>query len=103
MEVTNTPAGPGLGENLDAASAQVAVGDVIQVRQDGVDPSVLQPGQEYLLYLTPSMLSGEEAAHFFITGTVAGAYLREGDDFRRVAADSGDDLPDTIEIAGAER
>ena len=102
VEVTNSPTNPSLGSNLDAGAVPVAVGEVIQVRQDGPEPNVLQPGQEYLLYLTPSMLSGEESTHFFITGAVAGAYVRNGDDFTRVAVDSGDQLPETISIAGTE-
>ncbi|MDY0908808.1 hypothetical protein [Microbacterium sp. CFBP9034] len=100
VDVTNTPTNPSLGSNTEPTP--VAVGDVIQVRQDGAEPSVLHAGQEYLLYLTPSMLPGDEAAHFFITGAVAGAYVRDGDQFTRVAIESGDDLPDTIDVAGAE-
>ena len=103
IEVTNTPTNPQLGANLDPESTPVAVGDLIQVRQDLQHPSVLDPGQEYLLYLTPSMLPGNEATDFFITGAVAGAYLKDGDKFTRVETGSGDDLPDTIDIAGAER
>ena len=102
VEVTNSPANPSLGSNLDSGAVPIAVGEVIQVRQDGPEPSVLHPGQEYLLYLTPSMLSGEESTHYFITGAVAGAYVRNGDQFTRVAIDSGDQLPDTITIAGTE-
>ena len=101
VEVTNSPANPSLGENLDAEPVPVAAGDVIQVRQDG-EPSVLHPGQEYLLFLTPTMLPGDGAAHFFITGAVAGAYQRDGDQYIRVVTDSGDDLPDTIQIAGPD-
>lgn len=100
VSVTNTPANPSLGENLDAESVPVAVGDVIQVRQDG-KPSALHPDQEYLLFLTPTMLPGNEATQFFITGAVAGAYKRDGDQYTRIVTDSGDDLPDTIVIADA--
>ena len=42
------------------------------------------------------------AAQFFITGEVAGAYERDGDQFTRIVTGSGDDLPDTIDIAGAQ-
>ena len=101
VEVINTPANPSLGENLDAESAPVAVGDVIDVREDA-GASLLRPGQEYLLFLTPSMLPGDEAAQFFITGAVAGAYERDGDQFARIVTDSGDDLPDTFQIADTQ-
>ena len=101
VEVTNTPANPSLGEDLDTGSGTVTVGDVIQVREDA-GSSLLQPGREYLLFLTPSMLPGDKAAQFFITGAVAGAYEKEGDQFTRVVTGSGDDLPDTIDIAGAQ-
>ena len=101
MEVTNTPANPSLGEDLDTETGVVAVGDVIQVREDA-GASLLQIGREYLLFLTPSMLPGDMAAQFFITGEVAGAYERDGDQFTRIVTGSGDDLPDTIDIAGAQ-
>ena len=57
VEVTNTPANPSLGEDLDTETGVVAVGDVIQVREDA-GSSLLQIGREYLLFLTPSMLPG---------------------------------------------
>jgi hypothetical protein len=101
VEVANDPENPSLGANLDGGPVQLVVGDVIQVRQDG-EPSVLHPGQEYLLFVTASMLPGDAAAHFFITGAVAGAYQREGNQYTRVRTDSGDNLPDTIQIAGTD-
>ena len=101
MEVTNTPANPSLAENLDIGSGVVAVGDVIQVREDA-GASLLQIDREYLLFLTPSMLPGDKAAQFFITGAVAGAYQRDGEQFTRIVTGSGDDLPDTIDIAAAQ-
>lgn len=102
VDVINVPTNPSLGSNVDSESEPVAVGDVIEVRQDGHEPSVLRSGQEYMLYLRPTELPGSEAEQFFITGAIAGAYVRDGDSFRRVTPDSGDDLPDTIDITGTE-
>lgn len=97
VEVANAPANPQLGANLGDDGKPVAVGDVVEVRQDA-EP-FLEQGVEYLLFLTPSMLPGDAAAQYFVTGAVAGIYARDGGEFRRVVADSGDTLPETITIA----
>ena len=99
VNVANTPANPALGENLDTEAIPVAVGDSVEIRQFA-GAGILRLGNEYLLFLTPSMLPGEEAAHFYITGAVAGAYQRDGSEFRRLVPESGDELPTTISIAG---
>ena len=88
-------------EDLDTESGMVAVGDVIQVREDA-GSSLLLIGREYLLSRTPGMLPGDMAAQFFITGEVAGAYEKDGDQFTRIVTGSRDGLPDTIDIAGAQ-
>jgi len=62
------------------------------------DPRLVRGGQ-YALFLTPTMLSGEAASQYYVTGAEAGIYVRDGDVFRRVATDSGDTLPDTLDIA----
>lgn len=97
IEVSNAPANPQLGAALDGEHATVAVGDVVEVRQD-IAP-FLAPGGEYMLFLTPSMLPGEAASQYFVTGAEAGIYQRDGDEFRRVVMDSGDTLPETIAVA----
>jgi len=97
VEVENTPTNPSLGSNVDADAGTIDVGDVIEVRQQ-TDPK-LSTGAQYLLYLTPTMLSGVDAAQYYITGAEAGMYVRDGDVFRRVALDSGDTLPETISIS----
>lgn len=99
VKVTNTPGNPGLGENLNTRSAPVAVGDLIQVREDPAT-SLLRPGQEYLLFLTQSTLPGDQTTQFRITGTDSGAYQMAGNQFIKIVTDNGDGLPDTIEIAG---
>ena len=100
VEVDNAPANPQLGANLDGEYAPVAVGDVVEVRQDA-EP-LLADGTEYLLFLTPTMLPGDAASQYFVTGAVAGLYERDGDEFRRVVPDSGDTLPETFSIAGED-
>ena len=97
VEVSNTPANPQLGAGLDGEHVPVVVGDAVEVRQD-VAP-FLAPGGEYMLFLTPSMLPGDAASQYFITGAEAGLYQRDGDRFRRVVMDSGDTLPETITVA----
>jgi hypothetical protein len=98
VDVTNAPTNPQLGANLADATDPAAVGETVEVRQDGAP--ALEVGHEYLLFLTPTMLPAEAATQYFVTGAVAGLYVRRGDDFQRVVADSGDTLPDTITAAG---
>lgn len=97
VEVENTPTNPSLGSNVDADAGTIEVGDVIEVRQQ-IDEK-LATGTQYLLYLTPTMLSGDAADQYYITGAEAGMYARDGDVFRRVVRDSGDTLPETISIS----
>ena len=99
VEVAHAPANPQLGANVDGDHAAVEVGDVVEVREDAAP--LLAQGDEYLLFLTPTMLPDEAASQFFVTGAVAGIYRRDGDEFRRVALDSGDTLPETITVAGS--
>ncbi len=98
--VANAPSNPQLGANAPAARP-VAVGDSIQVRQDPSSRPLLEMGREYMLWVTPSMLPGDAASQFFITGGNAGLYLRDGDIARRAVSDTGDSLPETISIAGS--
>lgn len=103
VEVENAPLAPGLGADLDAPAVPVAVGDVVEVRDTGAadssaPPYPLEVGRQYAMYLTATGLTGAAADQYFLTGAGAGLFVREGDQFRRVLADSGDDLPDTIDI-----
>jgi len=100
VEVTNAPANPQLGANLAEDVDPAPVGATVEVRQDA--PPFLEAQEQYLLFLTPTGLSGSQATQFFITGSVAGLYVRDGQEFRRVVDDSGDTLPDTIATAGDE-
>jgi hypothetical protein len=97
VAVASAPSSPGLGENV--ATAAVAVGDAVEVRQDPASRPLLSVGAEYVLWLTPSMLPGDAADQFFITGSIAGAYMREGHIARRLDPASGDQLPDTVTIS----
>lgn len=94
--VESSPTNPQLGANVDGGANPIEPGDVVEVRQM-TDPRLVRGGQ-YALFLTPSMLSGDAASQYFVTGAEAGIYVRDGDVFRRVAADSGDTLPDTMEL-----
>jgi hypothetical protein len=98
VEVVNTPTNPQVGAKLGDPPMPVAVGETVVVRQDA--GPVLQRSEEYLLFLTPTMLPGDAARQYFITGAVAGLYVRHGDEFIRGVTDSGDDLPATIAVSG---
>lgn len=100
VEVTNAPTNPQLGANLADRPEPAAVGETVEVRQE-LSPA-LELGEEYLLFLTPTMLPGEAAGQHFVTGAVAGLYVRHDGEFRRVVPDSGDALPDRITTVGAE-
>jgi len=99
VEVGNAPTNPQLAANLPDRTEPAAVGETVAVRQDDSSPA-LELGKEYLLFLTPTMLSGDAATQYFVTGAVAGLYVRQDDEFRRVVRDSGDTLPDTIAAVG---
>ena len=99
VEVTNAPTNSQLGANLPDHTEPAAVGDTVEVRQEDPSPA-LELGNEYLLFLTPTMLPGEATTQHFVTGAVAGLYIRQDDEFRRVVRDSGDTLPDTITAVG---
>ncbi|WP_345800856.1 hypothetical protein AAIB33_15495 [Microbacterium sp. AZCO] len=98
VEVDNAPSNPQLAAHLDDPGTPVAVGDAIDVREIG-DP-LLTVGEEYLLFVTPTMLTGPAASDYYVTGAHAGVYIRDGEVMRRVVTDTGDDLPETISIAG---
>lgn len=99
LDVLSAPSSPQLGANAPEAEP-VSVGDTVDVRQDPSSRPLLKTGKEYMLWVTPTMLPGDAASQFFITGSNAGLYLVDGDIARRAVTDSGDDLPDTITIAG---
>ena len=83
----------------------------IEVRQlgstdvDQLPAPILEVGQDYLLFLTPTGLSGGAASQFYITGGTAGYYRSTagptgdradaGATFGKVG-DEGDTLPTTL-------
>ena len=78
-------------------------GSTVIVRQTGSSsqaPAVplLKVGEQYLLYLTPSGLDGEQAEQFYVTGANAGIYAEtsSGDEYRQVQRQEGEDLPLTV-------
>jgi hypothetical protein len=99
IEVLSAPTSPQLGATAPEAEP-VSVGDTVAVRQDPSSRPLLDPGKEYMLWLTPTMLDGDAANEFFITGSNAGIYLVDGDIGHRVTTETGDELPETITITG---
>ncbi|MFH8251065.1 hypothetical protein ACH3VR_11915 [Microbacterium sp. B2969] len=97
VQVSNAPTNPQLGANVEGGACDIAVGDVVDVREIG-EPH-LDAGGDYLLFLTPTMLTADAAADYYVTGADAGIYVRDGDVMRRLVTDSGDALPETISIA----
>lgn len=95
--VESAPTNPQLGAEVEGGASAIEPGDVVEVRQ--MAAPYLVSGGQYALFLTPTMLEGALASQYYITGAEAGIYAREGDSLHRVALDSGDDLPETIELA----
>lgn len=96
VTVTNTPKSDG----------SIAEGSTVTVRQIGsaeqpASTTLMEVGNTYLLYLTPSGLSGELASQFYITGANAGLYQATGDVatqstqqiFTQVEKQEGENLP----------
>lgn len=93
-----TPAG--IGSELPKGTVASGESQVV-VRQMGSDGDdipypILKPGEQYLLFLTPSMLEGDAAAQYYVTGGSAGIYNADGDVFTHGPFDEGDKLPDTL-------
>lgn len=94
-------------------------GSTITVRQVGSPKTsgpapFLEPGGSYLLYLHPSGLDGDRAAHFFVTGGSAGIYelqqnaaVRSSGNvsgataFTKAPSDEGDTLPAELTLDDA--
>lgn len=104
------------------SDASHAPGASVVVRQIGSaetpgPANLLAPGKTYLLYLTPSGLSGDLASQFYVTGGTAGLYeavgvpktnqrsatsaVTDSTKFVHTGADEGDDLPSTIVLTDA--
>lgn len=112
VSVVTTYAPEGLGtENLEGSKASVRVeaGSEIVVRQMGTSEidtpaPVLKAGENYLLFLHPTMLEGEAASQFYVTGGSAGIYAAPSDaafesedgQFIHGPFEEGDTLPPTL-------
>jgi hypothetical protein len=70
---------------------------VVRQLDNGTEEGVLEPGRRYLLFLNPTMLDGAAADHFYVVGSVAGVFLAEGHEFRRMSTVDAD-LPDTLTV-----
>jgi hypothetical protein len=92
----------------------LASGSTLEVRQIGSakhpGPAPLMTvGSTYLLYLTPSGLSGPLASQYYVTGGTAGLYIagssgvaaRSSGSFSHINSDEGDRLPADVTLAGA--
>lgn len=100
-----TPFQPkGLASALSSKS-DLASADMLVIRQLGsteeqsVPAPILEVGQRYLLFLTPSMMKGEAAAQFYVTGGSAGIYRSENGSFTHVKSEDADTLPATLTTA----
>lgn len=90
----------GLGIELPNAGPHVE-GDRLLVRQMGTKESdgpatILRPDASYLLFLTPSLLPGELASQFYVTGGSAGIYVATDNFFEHGPFEEGDTLPGTL-------
>jgi hypothetical protein len=83
-------------------------GTTITVRQVGVVDNapapILESDQNYLLFITPSMLEGDLAAQYYVTGADAGLYVA-GDaakgapaTYTRLAPNEVDQLPEQLTL-----
>lgn len=93
-------------------------GSTVVVRQHGSagNPgpgAMLEQGETYLLYLSPSGLDGDLASQFSVTGGTAGVYetkqntaarnaaVTESTVFTKAPSDEGDDLPASLTLGDA--
>ncbi|WP_182049969.1 hypothetical protein [Changpingibacter yushuensis] len=109
----------------------VSPGDVVKVRQIGsakqqTGVEMLSTDQVYLLYLTPSGLTGDLASQYYVTGAEAGIYqdvsspsspstsilknasqarseTADSMSFGRVESDTGDTLPATVTLQEVDK
>lgn len=86
--------------------AEIVVRQTGSVEQ-GAPAEILQVGQQYLLYLTPSGLPGEQAGQFYVTGLNAGIYEEQEApraartstlSFVQADPEPGEALPTVIEV-----
>jgi len=93
-------------------------GSTVVVRQHGSEGNpgpgaMLEQGETYLLYLSPSGLDGDLASQFSVTGGTAGVYetkqntaarnaaVTESTVFTKAPSDEGDDLPASLTLGDA--
>jgi len=93
----------GLGSAIDLKTPR-EIGGEVAVRQMGskevsTPAPILEIGRQYLLFLTPSMLDGEAAKQFYVTGGSAGIYSVEGSHFVHGPFTEGDNLPGALTTA----
>lgn len=111
VSLVDTFAPAGLAGELRRGITATAAepGSQIVVRQMGTaemetPAPILKSGRKYLLFLTPSMLEGEAASQFSVTGGSAGVFdapddvAARGEDatFTHAPYEEGDKLPETL-------
>lgn len=97
------PAGLGKRPTVEGLSTHAThkVPLEIQVRQPGaIDAGpapTLDAKTRYLLFLVPAVIDGQFVG-YYVTGGVAGMYVSDGDQFRRVSKDE-DKIPATLKTS----
>lgn len=87
-------------------AASVGDGATVEVRQLGTADMketpvpLLELKKKYLLLLTPSMLAGEAANQFYVTGGGAGIFTVDGLNYSRLVTGTKDSFPAVV--TGAE-
>jgi len=93
----------GLGSALGLKAPRAISGEVAVRQMGSKDVStpapILETGRQYLLFLTPSMLEGEAAVQFSVTGGSAGIYSVESGEFVHGPFTEGDTLPEALTAA----
>jgi hypothetical protein len=85
-----------------------APGTTITVRQvgstDNAPAPILESGRNYLLFITPSMLEGDLASQYYVTGADAGLYVAADAargataTYTRLAPNEVDQLPEQLTL-----
>ena len=97
---------PDLAESAVDMPSRLEEGSTVVIRQMGepgtqADTPYLEPGNRYLVFLTPTQLPNAAANEFYITGAVAGIYKADADGFVRSSQD-GDRIPEILTLKDLE-
>jgi hypothetical protein len=103
VSVSRSVAPQGLAARSGGGVVGMGEGGTVVVRQMGVSgmevpAPLLEVGQQYLLFLTPTGASGDTAGQYWTVGGPAGSFRLDGSGFARMSED-GDRLPAAISRA----